>query len=97
MAVDCGAITSGMQKDVRKSLPVLDVLSCNGVIHENSNGHNQATPFDYSTTNGTKYSVTVSAEAHKQVEKDLLIIYITSDWNVTGRVCAIVRYTKETD
>jgi len=97
MAVDCGAITSGMQKDVRKSLPVLDVLSCNGVIHENSNGHNQATPFDYSTTNGTKYSVTVSAEAHKQVERDLLIIYITSDWNVTGRVCAIVRYTKETD
>lgn len=97
MAVDCGAITSGMQKDVSKSLPVLDVLSCNGVIHENSNGHNQATPFDYSTTNGTKYSVTVSAEAHKQVERDLLIIYITSDWNVTGRVCAIVRYTKETD
>ena len=95
--IDCGVITTDTQKIVDKSIPVLDVLSCEGIIHTNSNGHNQATPFDYSDTNGTKYSVTVSAEAYKQSEVDRLSIYVNSSWTVTGSVHAIVRYTKETD
>jgi hypothetical protein len=95
--IDCGVITTDTQKIVDKSIPVLDVLSCEGIIHTNSNGHNQATPFDYSDTNGTKYSVTVSAEAYKQSEVDRLSIYVNSSWTVTGSVYAIVRYTKETD
>lgn len=95
--IDCGVITTDTQKIVNKSIPVLDVLSCEGIIHTNSNGHNQATPFDYSDTNGTKYSVTVSAEAYKQSEIDRLTIYVNSSWTVTGSVHAIVRYTKETD
>lgn len=95
--IDCGVITTDTQKIVDKSIPVLDVLSCEGIIHTNSNGHNQATPFDYSDTNGTKYSVTVSAEAYNQSEVDHLSIYVNSSWTVTGSVYAIVRYTKETD
>lgn len=95
--IDCGVITANTQKEIIKSIPVLDVLSCEGVIHTNSNGHNQATPFDYQLTDGTKYSVTVSAEAYKQSEADILYIYVNSSWAVTGSVCAIVRYTKETD
>lgn len=95
--IDCGVITTDTQKIVDKSIPVLDVLSCEGIIHTNSNGHNQATPFDYSDTNGTKYSVTVSAEAYKQSEIDRLTIYVNSSWTVTGSAHAIVRYTKETD
>jgi hypothetical protein len=94
--IDCGVITAHTQKIVDKSIPVLDVLSCEGIIHTNANGHNQATPFDYST-DGTKYSVTVSAEAYKQSEEDRLSIYVNSSWAVTGSVHAIVRYTKETD
>lgn len=95
--IDCGVITANTQKTVAQSIPVLDVLSCEGVIHTNTNGHNQATPFDYQLGNGTKYSVTVSAEAYNQSKADQLLIYVNSSWAVTGSVYAIVRYTKETD
>lgn len=95
--IDCGIITANTQKIVVKSIPVLDVLSCEGIIHTNANGHNQATPFDYSDTGGAKYSVTVSAEAYSQSKEDKLNIYVNSSWGITGSVHAIVRYTKETD